>query len=183
MRVIAGQYRGLKLFSPKDQFVRPTTDRIKEDIFNIISPYIPDGVFLDLFSGSGQIAIEAVSRGAARAVMVENSPSSIELIRKNLALLKGSKPELVKSSAEKFLIETRNEYDIIFMDPPYKNTELTRLTDAIVNRRLVKDDGVIIIEHSSETLLPEALGEFEVFKTKLYSGTKVNFYRKNTTEE
>lgn len=178
MRVIAGRFRGLKLNEPKDdKLIRPTTDRIKEDIFNIISRYVPDSRFLDLYSGTGAIAIEAVSRGAEYAHLVERSNESIRIINSNIAKTKHEDDFLViKSDVNKFLAATRNKYDIIFLDPPYMLTNAPETVKTILDRGILEDDGIIVVECAREFAMPEEIGRLRVFRTKHYSHTSVYYY-------
>ncbi len=179
MRVIAGRFRGLKLNEPKDdKLIRPTTDRIKEDIFNIISLYVPESKFLDLYSGTGAIAIEAVSRGAEYAHMVERSNESIKIMRSNIAKTKSEEDFLIiKSDVNKFLATTRNKYDIIFLDPPYMLNNGTEIVNIILDRELLEDDGIIVVECAREYKMPESIGKMKIFKEKNYSHTSVYYYK------
>lgn len=120
MRVIAGMRRGMKLAEFEGSDVRPTTDRVKENIFNIISPYVPDAKVLDMFSGTGALSIEAVSRGAERAVLCELSDSSAKIVKKNLERADfGDKCTLVLGDSIAYAKKTAEKFDIIFLDPPY----------------------------------------------------------------
>jgi len=177
MRVIAGRFRGLKLNERKDNDIRPTTDRIKEDIFNIISPYIPDSTFLDLYSGTGAISVEAVSRGAEYAHMVERSFESIKIMTSNIEKTK-SKDEfrIIKSDVFKFLQTTRNKYDIIFADPPYKLDNGKEIVEAILQNDVLNDDGIIIVECAREYKMPDTIGRMTLFRQKSYAHTNVYFY-------
>ena len=178
MRVIAGRFRGLKLNEPKDdKLIRPTTDRIKEDIFNILSLYIPGSTFLDLYSGTGAIAIEAVSRGAEYAHMVERSNESIKIMTSNIQKTKCEDEfVIIKSDVNKFLSTTRNKYDIIFLDPPYKLDNGIQIVQTILERDILNDDGIIVVECAREYIMPEKIGRMKLFRQKSYSHTNVYFY-------
>ncbi len=178
MRVIAGRFRGLKLNEPKDdKLIRPTTDRIKEDIFNIISLYVPDSRFLDLYSGTGAIAIEAVSRGAEYAHMVERSNESIRIMKSNIEKTKNEDDFLIiKSDVSKFLATTRNKYDIIFLDPPYMLNNGTEIVNQILDHGLLEDDGIIVVECAREYKMPETIGRMKIFREKHYAHTSVYYY-------
>ena len=183
MRVIAGEFRGMKLIAPKGDDIRPTADRAREDIFNILSPYIADCTFLDIFAGTGAAGIEAVSRGAAKAVFVDNSQKSIELIRQNTQKTKRSENfEFFKSDASKFLHETIHSYDIIFLDPPYNFRDCEKLIRLISSRKLLKQGGVLAAEQARETQLPDTIGNLSLFRKKLYSASAVLFYKENSLE-
>ena len=183
MRVISGEFRGMNLYAPKDWEIRPTTDRIKEDMFNIISPYVAESVFLDLFAGTGSIAIEAVSRGAKRAVLVENGRESLSLIKKNLEKTKkAGEFQVVRSDVVRFLLTTRDKYDIIFLDPPYAYPGAEQLLRLIDERELICEDGMLVIEQGKEARLPEEVGRLSLVKTKTYSLTKMHFYKRLAKE-
>ena len=155
MRVISGKFRGKKLFSPDENNVRPTTDRIKETLFNIL--YSKDGYYgkvLDLFSGSGALGIEALSRGAESAVFIDIDTRSVKLTRSNLQQVGATNYELYHndySSAAKKL--AGRKFDVIFADPPYKLRIEPKIIDSIVENDLLEENGVLIIEHSTENKL------------------------------
>lgn len=172
MRVIAGEARSLPLKTVKTNEVRPTTDKIKETLFNMLMPYLNGCRFLDLFAGSGAIGIEAISRGAQRCVFVDNNRASQKCIEDNLAFTKFTdRSELLKTDVGSALVrlDSREQFDIIFMDPPYnKDLEKEALT-AIAKSHLLAEDGLIVVEASRETDLSyvEGLG-FRVTKDKIY---------------
>lgn len=176
MRVIAGKRRGTKLESPKDRSVRPTTDRIKEDIFNIISPYVLDAVFLDLFAGSGAMGIEALSRGAERSVFVDRSGKSLSLVKRNIKKTGfEDSSEVRKMSAENYLANTSESFDIIFLDPPYAYENLKNIIENIIKYDILKDDGILIVEHDKNIPL-EKNENLDRFRNKVYSLTEVEFF-------
>lgn len=178
MRVISGEFRGMKLASPKGEAIRPTTDRIKEDVFNILRPYIySDSIFLDLFGGTGSIAIEAVSRGCEKAHIIDTSVEAVKLIKENVQ--KTKQPErfrVLRRAAFDFLIETPTVYDIIYMDPPYAFDKLEKLTDVVTTRGKLADGGVLVVETGLFSGIDP--GEhYELFKEKKYSKTLMRYYR------
>lgn len=183
MRVIAGSAKRLPLKTIEGMDTRPTTDRIKETLFNMISEYLCDSTFLDLFSGSGAIGIEALSRGAKEAVFVEQSPKAAACIRENLEF---TKLEAGASVMTKDVIQALRElngkkrFDYIFMDPPYRLEWEKRVLEAIAGMDLLSPDGLIIVEAAKETTLDyvEELG-FEIVKEKLYKTNKHCFLEKN----
>ncbi len=178
MRVIAGRFRGLKLNEPKDdKLIRPTTDRVKEDIFNIINLYVPDSKFLDLYSGTGAIAIEAVSRGAEYAHMVERSNESIRIMKSNIEKTKCEDEfVIIKSDVNKFLSTTRNKYDIIFLDPPYMLNNGIQTVELILEKGVLEEDGIIVVECAREYKMPEKIGKMNLFRLKTYAHTNVYYY-------
>ena len=176
MRVIAGSAKRLQLKTVEGMDTRPTTDRIKETLFNMISAYIADSNFLDLFSGSGAIGIEALSRGATCAVFVEQSKNAMECIKDNLKFTKLSdKAVLFETDVIKALsqLEGRMNFDYIFMDPPYNQLHEKRVLEFLSNSTLLSSDGIIIVEASLETDFSyvENLG-FTIIKEKAYKTNK-----------
>ncbi|MBO7354050.1 MAG: 16S rRNA (guanine(966)-N(2))-methyltransferase RsmD [Lachnospiraceae bacterium] len=180
MRVIAGTCRSLRLKTPPGEDVRPTTDRIKETLFNIISARIPGADFLDLFCGCGGIGIEALSRGAASSVFVDSSDVSLRYTRDNLEFTKlKDRAEVIRADAagaiSRLFTEGRR-FDIIFMDPPYSKGLEKSVLQEIANYNLLKEDGIIIVEAKSDTDFSyvDGLG-LEITREKLYGSNKHMF--------
>ena len=180
MRVIAGTCRSLRLKTPPGADVRPTTDRIKETLFNIISARVPGADFLDLFCGCGAIGIEALSRGAASSVFVDSSDTSIRYTRENLEFTKLiDRAEIIRSDAagaiSRLFVEGKR-FDVIFMDPPYSKELERRVLEELANFNLLKEDGTIIIEAKSDTDFSYVSGlGFEITREKLYGSNKHMF--------
>lgn len=150
MRVIAGTARRIQLRTPEGLSTRPTTDRIKETLFNMIWTYLPDSNFLDLYSGSGAIGIEALSRGAKTAVFVENQREAVCCIKDNLEKT-GFTPRaeilpMDTLSGLKALEQKKKSFDIIFMDPPYGKEEEQKVLDYLKQTALLKEEGIVIFE-------------------------------------
>jgi len=179
MRVVSGSARGCKLSSPEGMDTRPTTDRIKETLFNILSPEIYDCIFLDVFSGSGAIGIEALSRGARKAVFVENAQSAQKIIEANLEKTRlKEKAEIIKADALKAvdMLRAKNEkFDIVFMDPPYMKNLAWPVMEAIRDGGLLSEDGIIIVEESSGAEIPEING-YKMYRTKDFKTTIMSFW-------
>lgn len=182
MRVIAGKARSMPLRTVKGMDVRPTTDRTKETLFNILQPWIPGCRFLDLYAGSGSIGIEALSRGAREAVFVEKDRKTQELILENLEftkLLDGA--TLIRGDVNTVLgrFEGKEPFDIIFMDPPF-NHELEKETLTILSGLdILDEDGLIVVEASPKTDFSylDDLG-YEKFKERRYGMSQHIFLRK-----
>ncbi len=178
MRVISGTARGRKLLSPQGNDTRPTTDRIKETLFNIISPKVPDAVFLDIFGGSGAIGIEALSRGAEFAVFIDNSPKAANLIRENLKLTRLSEKSLVLETdykkALQLLSEQNRQFGVIFLDPPYYKDFTEEALHLAVKYKLLADDGIIVTELGSKEPLPQVPG-LQVYRQKNFGTTTMVF--------
>lgn len=180
MRIISGTYRGKKLVPPADERVRPTTDRTKEAIFNIINSYIHDScVFVDAFSGSGAIGIEALSRGVKKAYFIDNDPDSVKLIEKNLKGIRGSY-EIIKkdfSSAFKYISSSGAQADIIYCDPPYRQDLGEKILKAVKESDLLSQTGKLLIERA-KTIQPPVNEGFILTDTRSYALTAVDFFRR-----
>ena len=182
MRVIAGSAKRLQLKTIEGIDTRPTTDRIKETLFNMISSRLADSNFLDLFSGSGAIGIEALSRGAAYAVFVEQSKKAMECIKYNLKYTKlENKADIFETDVLNALsrMEGHKKFDYIFMDPPYNQLYEKRVLEYLSNSTLLSDDGIIIVEASLETEFSyvNELG-YSIIKEKIYKTNKHVFMEK-----
>lgn len=183
MRVVTGRFKYTTLLSPKNDDIRPTTDRVKVDIFNILMPYIKeDGIFLDLFCGTGAIGIEAVSRGFNKAELVDFSKEAIDLASKNIEKTRNKQCfKIARSDARNYLLSTRNTYDIIFMDAPYNYKDTDALIKIIAERKLLNEGGVLVIEKARKEPLPDC--SLPMFKEKLYSATAVYYYKNESPRE
>ncbi|MDE6365574.1 MAG: 16S rRNA (guanine(966)-N(2))-methyltransferase RsmD [Lachnospiraceae bacterium] len=183
MRVIAGSARRLLLKTPEGPDTRPTTDRIKETLFNMLMPALPDAVFIDLFSGSGAIGIEALSRGARKAYFVENSQKAVACITDNLEHTHlTDKAVVLKQDVFAALRGSiRDTADIIFLDPPYHQEYDRKVLELLRDASYVNDDTLIVVEASAATFFDyaETLG-FEIEKIKQYKTNKHVFLRRNT---
>ena len=182
MRVIAGSARSLKLKTLEGIDTRPTTDRIKETLFNMIAPYLYDCEFLDLFAGSGGIGIEALSRGAKEAVFVEKNPKAMECIKENLKFTRLEKKGITLTKDvlnALYQLEGDKVFDYIFMDPPYNHEWEKQVLEFLADTTLLADDGIIIVEASKETDLSyaEELG-YSIIKEKMYKTNKHIFLEK-----
>lgn len=155
MRVIAGTARSIRLHVPEGKDIRPTIDRFKETLFNMIQDQIPGATFLDIFAGSGAIGIEALSRGAQSATFIEHSAQSMDCIKENLNNTKlFEKAKLLKydySKALSILGDSLEKYDIIFADPPYEQGFEAKIVEEILEAKLLKEGGLLILECSSQT--------------------------------
>lgn len=178
MRVIAGTCRSLPLVTPEGADTRPTTDRIKETLFNMIQGEIPDCVFYDFFAGSGGIGIEALSRGAKHAYFVENNKKALECIKKNLTFTKMADKATVVSRDVLGAIPFLNEKaDVIFMDPPYQSEIEASVCQMLKHSGCLKENTLIIIEAAKERDFTDVtdLG-FEIIKEKIYKTNKHVFF-------
>ena len=180
MRVISGTFKGIRLNEPKNISIRPTTDKVKEAIFDSIQFDIIGKTFLDLFSGSGQIGIEALSRGAKFVTFVDESLESIKLLKSNILKL-GScindKYSVVYNDALSFLKSNNMNFNFVFMDPPYNKGLLPELISK--SSGFIYSDGILICEHESELLLPNKINDLTISKNKCYGTTATTFYKKS----
>lgn len=186
MRIIAGSARSLPLKTIEGMDTRPTTDKIKETLFNMLQPDIPGSYFLDLFAGSGQIGLEAVSRGAQYAVFVENARKAAKCIEENIRFTKfDQNTRLVQSDVILALrsMEGRYRFDVIFMDPPYNKNLEREVLEYLKGSGLVKENTLIIVEASLNTQFDyvEELG-FELIKYKKYK-TNVHIFLRRRKDE
>jgi len=183
MRIISGDYKGKKILLPKDKLTRPLKDLTKESIFNIIkhSKFInidlKNSNVLDLFSGVGSFGLECLSRGAAKVIFLENYKDALSVLKKNIASLKQENSSSIIEKdifAENTLKRLEGKFDIIFMDPPYKEKKLTDLLNKIIKLKLIKTNGVIIIHRhkKEEDALPN---EFNIIIKKTYGISKIFF--------
>ncbi len=176
MRVIAGSAKRLQLKTLDGMDTRPTTDRIKETLFNMLSPYLYDCIFLDLFAGSGGIGIEALSRGAMEAVFVEKNPKAMACVKDNLKYTRLDRKALTISSdvmTALYRLEGEKQFDFIFMDPPYNQELEKKVLEYLAESQLLADEGVIIVEASKDTSFDylDELG-FCLIKEKVYKTNK-----------
>ena len=181
MRVIAGIARGHKLFSPEGMDVRPTSDRVKESIFNIIQNKLSEGIIIDFFSGTGNLGIEALSRGASKAYFIDKSPKSIKIINENLVKTKlVSLAEIMNMESETAVTTLASkgvQADVVFMDPPYSKGFEELMLEKIVKYKLLARDGIIVIEHDRGTVIAEEMDNLFRYRRNDYGNTSVSFYR------
>lgn len=180
MRIITGTARGRKLTAPEGRDVRPTPERVKEGIFSALQFDIEGRRVLDLFAGSGQLGLEALSRGAKSCTFVDASESSLNLVRKNLESTDLSeKAKVVRSDYAAFAAACRDTFDIAFLDPPYSAGLLMPAVKSVLP--LMSDYGVIICEHPPEVKLDEEIGGFKITKAYRYGKVLVTVYRKGAS--
>ncbi len=176
MRVITGSARGRRLITLEGEDIRPTADKVKEAVFSSIQFEIEGRTVLDLFAGSGSLGIEALSRGAHRAVFCDLSRQAVGVINKNLENTRlDSLATVINTDGVSYLRTTREKFDIIFMDPPYRKQLADRaLTYA---HEVMNPGGVIVCESAYDEILPEKSGNFIAVKESKYGKTKVTYYR------
>lgn len=180
-RIIAGRAGGIHLVAPKGLDTRPTADKTKEALFSILAPRLDDCTFLDLFAGTGQIGLEAASRGARQVVLVEQAKTGLAAIHANLAKTRLDDVTSVQrgsaAAAVRQLIAAGQHFDLIFLDPPYKQAidDLTRLAPDLVT--LLSPGGLVILEHDSRSISPDNVTELQKTRSCQYGTAMLSFYQ------
>jgi len=179
LRIIAGSARRTNLAAPKGTSTRPTADMAKESLFNIIAGEVPGSRFLDLFCGSGAIGLEALSRHAKEAVLVDNAKAAIDAVRHNIAKTKlpAQLLEMSAASAIEKLATQGRVFDIIFIDPPYETSLLAETMGKLAKANLLAPGGMIIAETDSKMAISAIPVEFELTDTRIYGRTCFLFYQ------
>lgn len=183
MRVITGKARGVALKTPDGLNTRPTADRVKEALFSIIQFDIPGARVLDLFGGTGQLGIEALSRGAKSAVFVDEREDSCSLIKENLRRTKlMQESTIVRSDYMAYLKRCRDKFDIIFLDPPYAEVFLENSLKLITEIDILRDSGIIVAERPLGKELPWSFEGYTRSRDYKYGKTLLTFYRKESDQ-
>ena len=179
LRVISGKVRGLKLDTPKNEDVRPTTDRVKESLFNIINPYIIDSNVLDLFAGTGNLTIEALSWGAKSVDSVEMHPKSLAIIKKNLEHLKITEgTKVIRSDVLKFLKDFRGDaYDLILIDPPFTEKMAHSVMETLTKSSVFHPNTIIMVEYSKHERMETEYETLKAFDTRSFGDKLVSFFK------
>lgn len=178
MRIISGMCRGHKLAEFDGMDIRPTTDRVRESLFNLISDYVMESKVLDLFGGSGALSLEAISRGALYSTICDIDKRAIELISHNAEQLRvADRMQIINKSAEEFLSGNKNNFDIIFLDPPYNKGKIAPIIEKIMKTNALSDDGIIVLESDDTDEHGEFLG-LEVLKQRKYGRTYITVYKR-----
>ena len=181
MRVISGKARGLKINTPKNEDVRPTTDRVKESLFNIINFYVMDNNILDLFAGTGSLGIECLSRGANKCVFVDKSKESMSIVKSNIKKARVENESITLNtdfkSAVLSLGRQGEKFTIIFMDPPYYKNMFIDALSSVDENNLLEEDGIIVVEHDTKDSFPDNVGRLYKNREKKYGNTTLTFYK------
>jgi 16S rRNA (guanine966-N2)-methyltransferase len=185
LRIISGSARGRRLLSPKNSLIRPTADRVKESLFNNLNVLIADYDScraLDIFAGTGNLGMEALSRGAACAFFIDSHKESIALIIKNLRVLgftdRGRVIEREALSALRSLEKREAPFQLLFIDPPYRQGLAERVLEYLATSNLIDEDSLVIVEISSGELLPGAFYNLREFDRRVYGDTALVFFRR-----
>ncbi|MGL4451568.1 MAG: 16S rRNA (guanine(966)-N(2))-methyltransferase RsmD [Sarcina sp.] len=181
MRIISGKARGRKILSPATMETRPTLDRIKEAIFNIIQGYVPDSVAIDVFAGTGSLGLEAASRGAKECYLVDKSPVTYPLLKKNIENLNFEDTCTALNMDAYMALKSLNAkgkvFDLIFIDPPYLMDLIPEAIQIIDDNNMLQEDGVIVSKIDVTEEIFEGTENIKLFRTKKYGNTIVNLYR------
>jgi 16S rRNA (guanine966-N2)-methyltransferase len=173
MRVIAGDFRSRRLKTLPGLATRPTPDRLRETLFNILAPWIADSMFLDAYAGTGAVGIEALSRGARRCVFVEKNHAAVEVIRENLASL-GLENRAEVFTGKTLAVLERLTADIVFLDPPY---DMEKEYEASLNVLGASTNKLVIVQHSSRTALQPEFGRLQRYRVLKQGDNSLSFYR------
>ena len=179
MRVVAGKYGGRPLKTLAGKTTRPTTDKVKGAIFNMIGPYFDGGRVLDLYAGSGSLAIEAISRGMTSAILVEKDRRAQAIINQNLKMTREEERfELLKMEANQSLERITGHFDLVLLDPPYAKEQIVTDIEKMAERELLSNDALIVCETDKSVDLPEEIAGLGIWKQKIYGSSKVTVYVK-----
>lgn len=182
MRIIAGDKRSIRIRSNSSNETRPTSDKIKGAIFSSIGQYFERGIMLDLFSGSGNMSFEALSRGMHKSIMGDNNPDAIKIIKDNIkALNYEGQCTLIYGAYQKVLEHCISEllkFDLIYLDPPYALDDIDEIIKIIDQQQMLKEHGYCIVESSSKRILPNELDNITIVKAKIYGKIKISYYKR-----
>jgi 16S rRNA (guanine966-N2)-methyltransferase len=175
VRIIAGERKGHTIFAPRGRETRPTSDRVRENVFNIVAPWVKDARVLDLYAGSGAMGLEALSRGAAAVVFIEADGDAVRAIERNLDKLRLTGARIVRANATSGLAQEAGagrKYDLVLLDPPYAMTEYDTLARYLP--RVLAEDGLLVLESAART--EPALEGLAVRTTRRYGSTRVTVF-------
>lgn len=177
MRIISGSAKGRRLFAPSGLALRPTPGKVRSALFNILADRTSEASFLDLYAGTGAIGLEALSRGAKHVTFVEQSSRHLQYLRKNITACTQDEQSTVRGIAvENFLLTMSHAFDLVFLDPPYKEEVLEKILPRLEQGDIITDTGRLIIEHFHKHTLPETIGNTHFLKQYRYGETLLSFY-------
>ena len=177
MKIISGIYGGRPLKTLEGKTTRPTSDKVRGAIFNMIGPYFEGGRVLDLYAGSGGLSIEAVSRGMSSAVLVERDRKAQAIVAENIQMTKDvGKFQLLKMDAERALEQVSGEFDLVFLDPPYAKEQIVADIEKMAERALFSEYVMVVCETDKAVELPEEIACLGIWKEKIYGISKVTVY-------
>lgn len=177
MRIVSGEFGGRPLKTLEGKTTRPTSDKVRGAIFNMIGPYFDGGRVLDLFAGSGGLAIEAISRGMSQAVLVERDRKAQAIITQNINMTQAPQQfTLLKMDAERAINQLSGQFDLVLLDPPYAKASIVSTIEALVDKGLLSDEVMVVCETDKSLVLPEEIAGLGVWKEKKYGISKVTVY-------
>lgn len=180
MRIIAGSAKGIRIKTPKGMNTRPTADRVKESVFGILADRPIDAEVLDLFAGTGNLGLEALSRGAASALFIDKQAQSIKIMLENAILTDLAGLAIICREdvlqALRRLGKEGKSFDLIFCDPPYNLGLAPKVLQMLDTSRVLRDEGVLVLEHSRHEKLPEGLKRIVAYRSEFYGETVVSFF-------
>ena len=177
MKIVSGTYGGRPLKTLEGKTTRPTSDKVRGAMFNMIGPYFDGGQVLDLYAGSGGLSIEAVSRGMEQAVLVEKDRRAQAIIASNIQMTKEShKFQLLKMEAHQALSQLQGTFDLVFLDPPYAKEQIVADIEALAERGLLGEEVMVVCETEKAVDLPEEIACLGIWKEKIYGISKVTVY-------
>ncbi len=180
MRIITGDFKGRRLEMPVGNDIRPTTEKVKEALFSMISGNLYDAVCVDLFSGTGNLGLEALSRGAEKCYFADNSRASLELTKRNIAMCRAEESAtVIAGDYERALSQIAGKgekVDVFFLDPPYKKGLYERCFALIKDLALLSEEGIIVAEHNAKDKFPEELFGFTKLRDRTYGSIGITIY-------
>ncbi|GAA0059010.1 hypothetical protein ScFU53_02050 [Streptococcus canis] len=177
MRIVSGEFGGRPLKTLDGKTTRPTSDKVRGAIFNMIGPYFDGGRVLDLFAGSGGLSIEAISRGMSAAVLVERDRRAQAIIQENIKMTKAEDQfALFKMEADRAIAQLTGHFDLVFLDPPYAKETIVATIEALVANNLLSEEVMVVCETDKSVVLPEEIGNLGIWKEKTYGISKVTVY-------
>lgn len=181
-RIIGGQGKGRRLHTPAGDATRPTAARVRQTLFDILAPELPGSRFLDAFAGSGAVGLEALSRGAARAVLVDSDAAAVAALRANAQALRaaGGEVQVLRQDARLALAALADEgvrFDLVYLDPPYGSALYEQVIEQVDALRLLEPDGLLVAEHFHKRVLPETIGRLSRTRQVRVGDHRLSFYR------
>ena len=182
MRIISGKYRGKEVFGYQLEGTRPTQDRIKESLFAMIQNEVRDAKVLDLFAGTGNLGLEALSNGARHCTFVDNNQKAVQIIKKNIHNLNipTDQHKVILSDYQAFLNQDKESYDVIFLDPPYRYTVLPELLNDLVTKGKITSGGIVVCEYEQGNLI-ESVQNLVQIKDRKYGYKRITIYKREET--
>ena len=178
MRIVAGKYGSRSLRSCKGDSTRPTADKVKGAVFSSLGGFFNSGRMLDCYSGTGNMALEALSRGMGFATMVEKDRQAISVIKENVRSLNEKNCEIIQGDIFSVMTRFTEPYDLIYIDPPYKEEKNVELIKKLDQLHLINEEAIIVVESLAQQLFPDRIASLTKQKEKVYGITKITYYRK-----